>query len=80
MTCVYGYNNQEINANFYAILSQQINEWKITYNTDKVILGGNHNIAPDSWLDQIPHRNSQPIYNDTILSLRTKTHLIDYWK
>ncbi len=80
LICVYGYNNKATNVNFYAKISQLINEWKITFTSDKVILGGDHNIAPDSWLDRIPHRNSQPVYSDTILTLCTTTHVIDYWR
>lgn len=36
LICVYGFNSQVINVNFYAKLSQLINEWKITSNSDKV--------------------------------------------
>ena len=50
------------------------------HTSDKVILGGDHNIAPDSWLDRKPHRYSQPVYNDTIMNLCTTTHTIDYWR
>lgn len=80
LICVYGFNNQAINVKLYEKLSQLIIEWKTTYDSDKVILGGDHNIAPDSWLDRIPHRNSQPVYSDTILSLFTTTYIIDYWR
>ncbi len=80
LVCVYRYNNKATNVNFFAKLSQLINEWKTTYTSDKVILGGDHNVAPDSWLDRIPHRNFQPIYSDAILNLCTTTNLIDCWR
>ena len=80
LICIYGYNNQAVNVNLYAKLSQLINEWKTAYSSDKVILGGDHNIAPDSWLDRIPHRYSQPVYNDTITNLGTITNIIDCWR
>lgn len=80
LICIYGYNNKAANINLYAKLSQLINEWKTTYCSDKVILGGDHNIAPDSWLDRIPHRYSQPVYDDTILNLCTTTCITDYWR
>lgn len=40
-------------------------------------MGGDHNTAR---LDGVPHRNSQPVYSDTVLSLCTTTHIIDYWR
>lgn len=80
LICIYGYNNKAVNANLYAKLSQFLNEWKITYSSHKVIMGGHLNIAPDSWLDRIPHRYSQSIYSDTILNLCTSTHIINYWR
>lgn len=33
-----------------------INDQKTTYVTEKVIMGGDFNIAPDSWLDRICHK------------------------
>ena len=80
LVCIYGYNNKAVNVNFYANLSRLINEWKTTYSSDKVILGGDYNIAPDSWLDRKPHRYSQPVYTDTIQELCTTTNTIDYWR
>lgn len=47
LICIYGYNNKAVNVNLYAKLSQLINELKTEYSLDKVILGGDHNIAPD---------------------------------
>lgn len=59
LLCVYGFYNR---ANNRAMLGLLINEWKIIYDTEKVIVGGDFNIAPDSWLDRTPHRGQQPEY------------------
>lgn len=42
LICIYGFNNQALNVKLYAKLSQLIIEWKTTYDSDKVIMGGDH--------------------------------------
>lgn len=44
-----------------------INEWKISYDSGKVIVGGDYKIAPDSWLDRTPRRGQQPEYIDILV-------------
>lgn len=36
---------------FFSPLSKLMEEWKVSYNTDKIIMGGDFNLAPDLWLD-----------------------------
>ena len=48
LTCVYGYNNPTNNRAIMESLGILINEWKTTFMTEKVILGGDFNIAPNS--------------------------------
>uniref|UniRef100_A0A3Q2QH20 exodeoxyribonuclease III n=1 Tax=Fundulus heteroclitus TaxID=8078 RepID=A0A3Q2QH20_FUNHE len=66
LLCVYGYNNKTIN--------------RFTFMTEKVVMGGDFNIAPDSWLDHKPHRGQQPEYDDILTNLCTSTHTVDYWR
>ena len=78
--CIYGYNNKVDNKELLDKLGDMVNEWKISYNCDKVVMGGDVNLAPCSWADRMPHRNAQPKYDDTFLNLCSKTNVIDYWR
>uniref|UniRef100_A0A3B4WDT5 exodeoxyribonuclease III n=1 Tax=Seriola lalandi dorsalis TaxID=1841481 RepID=A0A3B4WDT5_SERLL len=78
--CVYGYNNRPKNRVMMESLGSFIKNWEIKYMTDKVVLGGDFNIAPDSWLDRIPHRGQQPEYDDILTNLCISTHTVDYWR
>lgn len=78
--CIYGYNIRTNNRAMMTKLDRLINNWKITYMTEKVIIGGDFNIAPHSWLDRRPQRGQQPEYDDIIKNLCTSTHTVDYWR
>lgn len=80
LLCVYGYNNRINNRVMMASLGSCINNWKITFMTEKVIIGGDFNIAPDSWLDRKPHRGQHPEYDDILTNLCMSTHTVDYWR
>jgi len=54
--------------------------WLTNGKSVNVIMGGDFNIALDSWLDRKPQRSTQAVYNDTILNLCTKTNVVDYWR
>lgn len=53
LTCVYGFNQTKNRA-----LGILINEWKIKFATEEVIIGGDFNIAPNSWMERIPHKRA----------------------
>ncbi len=55
-----------------------VNECKIIYKSENVIMGGEFNISPDLWLDRKPQRSSHSVYNDSILHLCIITSAIDY--
>ena len=55
-----------------------INEWKTKFMTEKVILGGDFNIAPNSWMDRIPHGGPQPQFDDALSNLCSITNTVDY--
>ncbi len=46
LVCVYGYNSRALNKLFYADLCVKINQWKVTYSTDEVIIGGGFKFGP----------------------------------
>lgn len=80
LLCIYGYNNKVANREMLEKLGNLVNEWKVIYKSDNVIIGGDFNIAPDSWLDRKPQRSSHSVYNDIILNLCTLTNVVDYWR
>lgn len=79
LRCVNGYNRTN-NKVMMASLGSLINNWKITYMTEKVVMGGDFNIAPDSWLDWKPQRGQRPEYDDISTYLCMSTHTVDYWR
>ena len=40
-----GYNKKAQNKNFFSSLSKLLEEWKVSYTTDKIIIGGEFNLA-----------------------------------
>lgn len=79
LLCVYDYNNRT-NGVMMERLGILINSWIVTFMTEKVIIGGDFNIAPDSWLDHKPHRGQQPEYDDILTNLCMSTRTVDYWR
>lgn len=77
---VYGYNNRSLNKNMMLKLTQAIREWSATYGTDSIIIGGDFNIAPNSWLDRKPPKGLQPEYNDMLNNFCLSNNLVDYWR
>lgn len=55
-------------------------EWKAVHMTDKVVMGGDFNIAPNSWLDRLPPRGQQPENNEVLHNFRIETNTFDYWR
>lgn len=80
LICVYGHNNRTNNRVMMASLSSLINNWKVSFMTEKVVIGGDFNIAPDSWLDRKPHRGQQPVYDDILTNLCMSAHTVDCWR
>uniref|UniRef100_A0AAX7SHF8 exodeoxyribonuclease III n=1 Tax=Astatotilapia calliptera TaxID=8154 RepID=A0AAX7SHF8_ASTCA len=77
---VYGYNNRSLNRNMMSNLSKLIAKWSTTYGSTQVIIGGDFNLAPNSWLDRQPQRGNQPEHESIICDLCTTTNMIDYWR
>lgn len=44
--CMYGNNNKAFNREMFRKL---VSKWKPGHTSDKVIMGGDSNIAPGSW-------------------------------
>lgn len=80
LVCVYGYNRKIKNNNFLSILCQKLEEWKLLYMTDKIIIGGDFNVVPDEWLDRLPLRGHCHNFNDSIIHLASKLNLTDVWR
>lgn len=80
LACVYGYNNKVLNKNFLDELSSLIRDWKLSYNIDKIIIGGDFNITPCKWMDRKPQRGLQPHLNDTLQKLCSDLNVTDVWR
>uniref|UniRef100_A0A8C6PU90 Endonuclease/exonuclease/phosphatase domain-containing protein n=1 Tax=Nothobranchius furzeri TaxID=105023 RepID=A0A8C6PU90_NOTFU len=76
---VYAYNNRSLNRNMMTTLSKLIKQWRTAYSTDQVI-GGDFNLAPNSWLDRQPPRWNQPEYDSILCDYSMSTDLLDYWR
>lgn len=71
--------NAQNNA-FYSSLSRLLEEWKVTYTIDKVIVGGDYNLVPDLWMDRLPLRGHYHHYEEIIGDFISKGNLIDIWR
>lgn len=80
LICVYGYNRRTQNKQLYSSLSKMLEGWKVTYGTDKVIVGGDFNLVPDLWMDRLPPRGQSHCYEEIISEFITKGDLIDCWR
>ncbi len=80
LVCVYGYNSRALNKLFYADLCVKINQWKVIYSTDEVIIGGDFNLVPDNSVDRLPTRGHHHTFDDIFNSLVSNTNLIDCWR
>lgn len=80
LLCVYGYNKRAQNKTLFSSLSKYLEEWKMLFSTDRVIIGGDFNLAPDLLLDRLPSRRHYHTHDEIILELITKANLIDYWR
>lgn len=77
---IYGYNNKVNNRSMLEKLGRLVNEWKAVHMTDKVVMGGDFNIAPNSWLDRLPPRGQQPENNEVLHNFCIETNTFDYWR
>lgn len=57
-----------------------LESWKVTYTTDKVIVGEDFNLVPDLWMDRLPSRGLSYLYKEIISEFITKGNLIDFWR
>ena len=80
LICVYGYNRRAQNKQLYSPLSKMLEGWKVTYNTDKVIVRGDFNLVPDLCIDRLPPRGQSHNYEEIISEFITKGNLIDWWR
>uniref|UniRef100_A0A1A8UUH3 exodeoxyribonuclease III n=1 Tax=Nothobranchius furzeri TaxID=105023 RepID=A0A1A8UUH3_NOTFU len=80
LLCLYGYNVRSQNKKLMSLLSDQLQKWKLNYLSDRVVIGGDYNVAPDLFLDRLPSRATCHTYEDYILNLTTTNNLCDYWR
>ncbi len=80
LICVYDYNRRAQNKQLYSALSKMLDEWKMTYTTDKVIVGVDFNLVPDLWMDRLPPRGQSHYYEEIVSEFITKGNLIDCWR
>lgn len=55
--CVYGYTNRA-QKKLLSFLFDKLEQWKLSYLVDKVIVEGDFNVVPDPFLDRFPSRAS----------------------
>ena len=79
LSCVYGYNNRAQNKGLFSSLCECLAEWKMLFSTNRVIIGGDFNLAPDLWLDRLPSKRHCHTFDETIAELITN-NLLDYWR
>lgn len=77
---VYGYNNTSQNRLLLLQVSEAINQYKICYNTNLILLGGDLNIAPDDWLDRCPSKFTDHHFNTLFLEFCNTHSVIDVWR
>lgn len=80
LVCVYAYNKKAQNKTFFSSLSELLEQWKLTYTTDKVIVGGDYNLAPDLWMDRLPPKGHYCNYEEIIVDFISTGSLIDIWR
>lgn len=80
LICVYGYNCKALNKLFYADLCVKINQWKMTYLTDEVIIGGDFSLVPDNAVDRLPPRGLHHTFDDIFNNMVSNINLIDCWR
>lgn len=80
LMCVYGYNERTKNKELITDLCKQINDLRNSYSIDRIIVGGNFNLAPDLWLDRNPPRAQCHKFDDLFNILMNEGKLIDYWR
>ncbi len=80
LLCVYGCNKKAQNKTFFSSLSKLLEEWKVTYTTDKVIVGGDYNLVPDLWMDRLPPKGHCHNYEEIMVDFISKGNLIDIWR
>lgn len=51
LVCIYGFNQKVQNKSMFKSLQMLLKRWRITYSTDKIMIGGDFNLVPDLWLD-----------------------------
>ncbi len=77
---VYGYNQKTLNRKFFSSLRRMIERRKGLYSTEKIVIGGDFNLAPDLWLDRLPPKGQSHNYDETMAEFTSQLNLVDYWK
>lgn len=80
LLCIYGYNQKTLNRELLVFLKESVKKWRITYAVDRIILGGDFNLAHDLWLDRSPPKANCHCYEEVISDLISELHLTDYWR
>lgn len=80
LICVYGYNSKALNKSFYADLCVQINQWKMTYLTEEVIVGGDFNLVPDNAIDRPSSGGRHHTFDDIFNNMVSNLNLTDCWR
>uniref|UniRef100_A0A669F6B0 exodeoxyribonuclease III n=1 Tax=Oreochromis niloticus TaxID=8128 RepID=A0A669F6B0_ORENI len=77
---VYGFNNRAKNRKLISDLEKMIEEWKIIYSIEKVVVAGDFNMVPDEKQDRFPTKYNSPHFNQTIMDFSCTLNLIDIWR
>lgn len=65
---------------FFQNMATKIDDWKNTYFTDKIIIGGDFNAVPDEWQDRYPTPFTTFSYNPLVYNISQSLDLIDVWR
>lgn len=77
---VYGYNNRNQNRDLLSSITDIINELKIIYPTEFILIGGDFNLTPDEWLDRDPSKFNFSQVNNIVQNFCSSNLLIDIWR
>lgn len=80
LLCLYGYNNRSQNKQSYLSLIGQLERWRVTYSTDKVIMGGDFKLVVDRWWDRLPPRGQCHNYEEILVEFTSRGNLVDCWR
>lgn len=77
---IYGYNNSTENRRLLEQISLHLDNFKLLYSTDNIIVGGDLNLVQDEFFDKYPLRHFASHPNPVFTNFCNEQNLIDAWR